>query len=82
MKFAKSILLSLAAVIFFNGSALAGVFQTQIISQDFQPEGIVLGKDLVKENALNVGQARFKTAVTASERFDDNIFLTPDSANS
>ena len=82
MKFAKSILLSLAAVIFFNGSALAGVFQTQIISQDFQPEGIVLGKDLVKENALNVGQARFKTAVTASERFDDNIFLTPDSKRS
>jgi opacity protein-like surface antigen len=77
MKFTKNLLLSVAAVIFFNGFALAGVFQTQTISEDFQPDGIVLGNNLNKENAINVGQARFKAAATVSERFDDNIFLTP-----
>ncbi|MDD5130131.1 MAG: outer membrane beta-barrel protein, partial [Candidatus Omnitrophica bacterium] len=77
MKSAKILLLSVAAVIFCNSYALAGIFATQTISQDFQPEGIVLGKDLTKENSVSVGQARFKTAVTVSETFDDNIFLTP-----
>ncbi|MDD5130576.1 MAG: hypothetical protein PHS66_05970, partial [Candidatus Omnitrophica bacterium] len=64
MKSAKILLLSVAAVIFCNSYALAGIFATQTISQDFQPEGIVLGKDLTKENSVSVGQARFKTAVT------------------
>ncbi|MCX5694952.1 MAG: hypothetical protein NT014_07565, partial [Candidatus Omnitrophica bacterium] len=82
MKSAKILLLSVAVMIFFNNYALAGVFATQTISEDFQPEGIVLGKDLSKENAISVGQARFKAAVTASERFDDNIFLTPNSKKS
>ncbi len=82
MKFTKSLLLSAAAVFFFSGFALAGVFETQIISEDFQPEGIVLGQDLNKENAINLGQARFKAAVTASERYDSNIFLTPNSTRS
>lgn len=82
MKFTKNLLLSLIAVILFNGSAFAGVFAVQTVSEDFQPEGIVLGKALNKENAINVGQARFKAAVTVSERFDDNIFLTPNNKRS
>jgi len=64
MRFARSLLLSLIAVVLFNGLALAGVFQTQTITQDFQPDGIVLGKDLNKENAVSLGQAKFKAAVT------------------
>lgn len=82
MKFTKSLVLSLLAVFFFNGIAFAGVFATQTISQDFQPEGIVLGKDLNKENAISFGQAQFKAALTASERFDDNIFLTSNNKKS
>ena len=41
MKIGRSLLLSIAEVVLFYGFALAGVFQTQIISQDFQPDGIV-----------------------------------------
>lgn len=82
MIFIKRFLLTVAAVIFFNGFAFAGVFSTQTISQDFQPEGIVLGKDLNKENAISLGQAQFKGAVAVSERFDDNIFLTPNTKRS
>ena len=82
MKLTKSLLLSAAAVIFFNGLAFAGVFATQTISEDFQPEGIVLGKDLNKENAVSLGQAKFKAALTTSEKFDDNIFLTSNSKRS
>jgi hypothetical protein len=82
MKFAKSLFLFLAVVFIFNGSAFAGVFATQTISQDFQPEGIVLGRHLNKENAVSLGQASFKAAMTVSERYDDNIFLTPNSKKS
>ncbi len=82
MKFAKSLFLSLAVVFIFNGLAFAGVFATQTISQDFQPEGIVLGRHLNKENAVSLGQASFKAAMTVSERYDDNIFLTPNSKKS
>jgi Putative beta-barrel porin 2 len=82
MKSTKILLLSVAAVIGFTGFAFAGIFQTQTISQDFQPDGIVLGETLNKENALNVGPARFKAAVTTSERFDTNIFLTPSNKRS
>jgi hypothetical protein len=82
MKFTKVLLMSVAVIICFNGFAFAGIFETQIISEDFQPDGIVIGKTLNKENAINVGQARFKGAVTTSERFDDNIFLTPNDTRS
>jgi len=82
MKFTKSLLLILAALLFLNVSAFAGVFQTQILTPDFQPEGIVIGKDLNKENAMKVGQASFKAALGASERFDDNIFLAPNNKKS
>ncbi len=82
MKLTKGLLLSLTALLFFNGFAFAGVFPTQIITKDFEAEGIVLGKDINKENAISVGQARFKGALTASERFDDNIYLTSNNKKS
>lgn len=82
MKFIKNLFLSLSTVFLFSEFAFAGIFPTQIINADFQPEGIVLGRNLEKENAVKVGQAKFKGALTVSERFDDNIFLTPNNKKS
>jgi hypothetical protein len=82
VKFARSLLFSAGIISFFTVSASAGVFATQTITEDFQPDGIVLGRDLNKENAVSIGQANFKAAVITSERFDDNIFLTSSSKKS
>jgi hypothetical protein len=68
-----------AVVLLLAGQAHASIWQTQILTQEFQPEGIVLGKELNKENAIRVGQARFRGSLTVSEMYDDNIYLDPES---
>ncbi|MFH0855468.1 MAG: outer membrane beta-barrel protein [Candidatus Omnitrophota bacterium] len=64
----KGLFLALAVMLLLSGRALAG--------DDFKVDGIVIGKDLEKENALKIGQADFKAAVGVSEMFDTNIFLS------
>ena len=79
MKFLKRLILTQAVVFLLAGQAHASIWQTQILTQEFQAEGIVLGKELNKENAIRVGQARFRGSVTVSEMYDDNIYLDPES---
>lgn len=59
------------------------VFSSYAYSADeFKVDGIALDNDLKKENSLNVGQANFKASLTASEKYDSNIYLTSTDAHS
>jgi len=82
MEFLKKLLLTLFFSIIFFSRAYAGPFLTQTLTDEFKPEGIVLGEDLNKMNGTRVGPVSFKGDMTVSEMWDSNIFLTPNSQKS
>jgi len=82
MKHPKKILLLLAFAILFTSHAYAGPFLTQGLSDEFKPEGIIIGEDLNKQLGTQVGPANLKGEITVSQGWDSNIFLTPDDEKS
>lgn len=81
MELLKKVLFTGFIFLFFS-HAYAGPFLTQSLSDEFKPEGIIIGEDLNKQVGTQVGPANIKGEITVSESWDSNIFLTPDSEKS
>ena len=74
------VFLVLALLVILKTSAFAydpSMYLGRNLSDEFKPDGIFISEELMKENAIKLGQANFKGALTVGETFDSNIFLTP-----